>query len=394
MEVAAKILELAWKYGEMTAGNLSELIKIKSLSRQEGEAAQALKKQMEAAGFDEVTIDPLGNVIGRIGWGRRILAVDAHLDTVGADSARDWEFDPFSGLIKDGCVCGRGSVEQKGGAAAAVTAGRILKEMGFPRDLTVYVTGTVMKEECEGLAWKYIVEEDKIRPEVVILTAPTNLDIYRGHIGRIELEVIFQGVSAPGVTPERGKNAIYAGSRGCLEIEKLNQRVMADDFLGKGSASVSEFISLSPALQAVPDYARIHVDRRLTWGETRESTIAELETIIHDRQARVEMVYYRNRSYTGLRYGMGKYFPTWKIPEDHPLMIIAGNAYEALFDEPPQLGRWDLSTSGVTIDGFFGIPCLGFGPGSDVLAHGANEWVPVDHLVKASAFYALFANMI
>ncbi|MCP5103658.1 MAG: M20/M25/M40 family metallo-hydrolase, partial [bacterium] len=194
-------------YKNYTAENLSKLVKIKSLSLGEENVMAELKRQMEDAGFDEVRIDPLGNVIGRIGSGSKILAIDAHMDTVDVGNLENWDFDPFSGEIKDGFVYGRGTVDQEGGAAAFVTAGKILKESNFDKDLTIYFVGSVMEEDCDGLCWKYIVEEDKIKPDVVISTEPTNLNIYRGHRGRMEIAVSFKGVSAHGSAPERGKNA-------------------------------------------------------------------------------------------------------------------------------------------------------------------------------------------
>ena len=119
---------------------------------------------------------------------------------------------------------------------------------GFDRDLTVYVVGSVMEEDCDGLCWKYIIEEDKIVPDFVISTEPTNLNIYRGHRGRMEMHVHFNGVSSHGSAPERGKNAIYMASRVALEIEKLNEHLAYDEFLGRGSVTISEIISGSPSL--------------------------------------------------------------------------------------------------------------------------------------------------
>jgi len=391
MNIAEEISRLAEKYRNDTAENLSKMVKIKSLSREEQEVAHELKRQMEEAYFDQVWIDPLGNVIGRIGNGDKILAIDAHIDTVDVGNPENWDFDPFSGEIKDGYVLGRGSVDQEGGAAAFVTAGRILKELGFGDELTVYFVGSVMEEDCDGLCWKYIIEEDKIRPDVVISTEPTNLNVYRGHRGRMEIEVTFFGVSAHGSAPERGKNAIYMASRACLEIEKLNDRLRVDEFLGKGSVTVTEFVSQSPSLCAVADYARIHLDRRLTWGETKESAVAEVQEIIKGMDAQIEVLQYREKAYTGLEYGMEKYYPTWKMPEDHPVVKTGVTAFEELFGHTPKVDKWTFSTNGVTINGIYKIPMIGFGPGNEVLAHAPNEKVPVEHLVKASAFYAMYA---
>lgn len=391
MNIIQQINKLSKKYENYTAENLSRMIKQKSLSTKEEGAANELKHQMEEAGFDEVRIDKLGNVIGRIGNGKKILAIDGHIDTVDMGNLSNWNFDPLSGKIKDGFVHGRGSVDQKGGPVAAVTAGKILKEIGIPDDLTLLVTGTVMEEDCDGLCWKYLVEEEKIKPDAVIVTEPTNLNIYRGHRGRMEIEVEFFGISSHGSAPERGKNAIYMGSRASLEIEKLNERLQHDEFLGKGSVTLSEFISSSPSLCAVADYAKIHLDRRLTWGEDKKLALVQVEEIVKEFNAKVKLLEYKEKAYTGFEYGMEKYYPTWKLEENHPVIQKGVSAFTKLFDKKPLVDKWTFSTNGVTINGYYGIPVIGFGPGNEVLAHAPDEKVPVDDLVKASAFYAAYA---
>jgi putative selenium metabolism hydrolase len=393
-EVFDKINELAEKYRDYTAENLSKLVKIKSLSLQEEEVQKELKRQMEEAGFDEVRIDGLGNVIGRIGNGKKILAIDGHMDTVDLGQLENWDFDPLGGEIKDGFVHGRGTVDQEGGPAAFVTSGKILKELGFDKDLTIYFVGSVIEEDCDGLCWKYIVEEEGIKPDFAISTEPTNLNIYRGHRGRMEMKVHFYGTSCHGSAPERGDNAIYKAAKVALEIEKLNERLKDDPFLGKGTVTISEIISGSPSLCAVADYAAFHLDRRLTWGETKESAVAEVEALLEGINAKVEVLEYKETAYTGLEYGMEKYYPTWKIPEDAEIVQKGVSTFEKLFDKEPKVDKWTFSTNGVTINGMYGIPLIGFGPGNEVLAHAPNEKVPIDDLVKATAFYAGFAYEI
>jgi putative selenium metabolism hydrolase len=392
MELSEQIYELAKKYQDYTAQNLSKLIQQKSLSTQEKGMAGALRDMMLEAGFDEARIDGLGNVIGRIGNGKKIIAIDGHIDTVDLGNPENWHFDPLAGEVKDGFVHGRGSVDQKGGPAAFVTAGRILKEIGLQNDVTVYFTGTVMEEDCDGLCWKYIVEEDKIKPDCVVITEPTNLNIYRGHRGRMEIEVSLYGVSSHGSAPERGKNAIYMASRVCLEIEKLNERLAKDEFLGRGSAALSQFISSSPSLCAVSDFAKIHIDRRLTWGEDKELALNQIRDIVKDYNAKVELLNYSEKGFTGNEYGMEKYYPTWKLEVNHPVVITGVQSYKDLFGKDPVVDKWTFSTNGVVINGIYGIPCIGFGPGNEVLAHAPDEKVPVSDLVTASAFYAMFCQ--
>jgi acetylornithine deacetylase/succinyl-diaminopimelate desuccinylase-like protein len=103
------------------------------------------------------------------------------------------------------------------------------------------------------------------------------------------------------------------------------------------------------------------------------------------------VLYYEETAYTGLKYGMEKYYPTWKIEASHPVVQTGVRSFQKLFNQAPVVDKWTFSTNGVTINGYYGIPLIGFGPGNEVMAHAPNEKVPVEHLVKASAFYAAFA---
>jgi putative selenium metabolism hydrolase len=167
----------------------------------------------------------------------------------------------------------------KGAMAAMIYAGKMIKELNLEDDFTLYITGTVQEEDCDGLCWQYIIKEDKIVPEVVIIAEPTNLQIYRGQRGRMEFEVITEGLSAHGAAPERGINAIYKMAPLIKEIEKLNLQLKSDVFLGKGSITISQIRSGSPSLNAVADMAAIYLDRRLTDGETQESARTEIENL-------------------------------------------------------------------------------------------------------------------
>jgi acetylornithine deacetylase/succinyl-diaminopimelate desuccinylase-like protein len=178
-----KINQLAEKYRDYTATILSDIVKVRSLSGEEEQVQQILKRYMEDAGFDEVFFDGLGNLIGRIGNGSKILAIDAHIDTVDVGNLDNWDFDPFSGEIKDGYVWGRGSVDQEGGAAAFITAGRILKELGFDRDLTVYFTATVMRKIAMAFVGSTLSKKTKLNqmplllPNLLILTSTVDIAV-------------------------------------------------------------------------------------------------------------------------------------------------------------------------------------------------------------------------
>jgi len=386
-----EIMNRAQKYETDTVRFLMDMVRIPAFSTKEKDVVLCIKAEMEAAGFDEVFIDPLGNVIGRIGDGPKVIAFDAHIDTVYPGDRSLWDFDPFDAHVKDGKVFGRGTVDQEGGMASMLTAGRIIKDLGLQKGFTLYFTGTVMEEDCDGLCWQYIINEDQIKPELVVITEPTNMNIYRGHRGRMEMQVHVKGLSCHGSAPERGDNAIYKISRIALEIEKLHERLHTDDFLGKGSIAVTEVYFTGPSQCAVPDSARIHLDRRLTWGETKESAVEEVAKacrLAGHPDAVIEVLTYAEEAYTGLVYPTEKYYPTWVTPPDSPWVNAAEQAYEQTLSRKPKVDKWTFSTNGVAIAGMHGIPCIGLGPGNEIYAHAPNEATPITHLTEAAAFYA------
>jgi len=387
-----EILNAAKKNKQNVVTFLRDLIAIKSLSSQEEQVVRRIEQEMQKLGYDEITIDPMGNIIGRIGKGKKIIALDAHVDTVDVGNPANWTVDPFQGDMKDGIIYGRGACDMKGAVASIVYGGGLIKELGLEDDYTLCVVGSVQEEDCDGLCWQYIIQEDKIRPDVVVIAEPTDLGIYRGHRGRMEMEVRTKGISCHGSAPERGVNAVYKMAPIVQDIEKLNERLGGEPFLGKGTVTIAEIRSTSPSLCAVADSSTIHLDRRLAATDTMESAVKEIQELPSVRNAEAEVVVldYAVPSWRGLTYPTKKYYPTWLLPEEHDVLKSGIRSYESLFGEKPQVSRWVFSTNGVAVMGMHGIPCIGFGPGNEIYAHMATEQIPVEHLVKAMAWYAMF----
>jgi putative selenium metabolism hydrolase len=370
---------------------LADLVRTQSFSSKEKNVIAVIKKEMQKIGFDGIRIDGLGNIIGRIGKGKRVIAFDGHVDTVYPGDMAAWKFDPFKPFVKDGKIWGRGTVDQKGGVATMIHAGKLIKELGLNDEFTVLFTATVMEEDCDGLCWQYLLNVENLKPELVVITEPTNMNIYRGHRGRMEIRVKVKGKSCHGSAPERGDNAIYKIARIALEIEKLNKRLKNDPFLGKGTVTISEVKSSSPSLCAVADEAGIHLDRRLTYGETKASAIAEVKDAAMRAgypDAKVYVLMFEEAAYTGKVYPTEKYFPTWALPEKSSYLTNAVAAYTGVLGKKPLVDKWTFSTNGIATMGMKGIPTFGLGPGNEIYAHAANEACPVEHLSGAVAFYA------
>ena len=408
---------------------LRDLVKIPGESCGEKGHIMRIKEEMEKLGFDKVQIDPMGNILGFMGSGQTLIGFDAHIDTVGIGNRDNWEFDPYEGYETDSEIGGRGTSDQMGGIVSAVYGAKIMKDLGLLNDkFQVVVTGTVQEEDCDGLCWQYIIHEDKVRPEFVVSTEPTDGGIYRGQRGRMEIRVDVKGISCHGSAPERGDNAIYKMADILQDIRALNENDAADEtqikglvkmldekynpeweearFLGRGTVTTSEIFFTSPSRCAVADSCSVSLDRRMTAGETWESCLDEIRALPSVKKygddVKVSMYEYSRPSWTELVYPIECYFPTWVIPKDHKVTKALEDAYKGLYGEErqgndvtsqlrksrPLTDKWTFSTNGVTIMGRNNIPCIGFGPGAEAQAHAPNERTWKDDLVRWAAVYA------
>ena len=414
---------------------LRAMISHPSESCEEKEVVACIKAEMEKLGYDKVEVDGLGNVIGWIGDGEKIIAIDSHIDTVGIGNRENWSADPYEGYETDEIIYGRGGSDQEGGMASAVYSGKIMKDLGLiPAGYKLMIVGSVQEEDCDGMCWQYIVNKDGIRPEFVISTEPTDGGIYRGHRGRMEIRVDVRGISCHGSAPERGDNAIYKmadilqeirqlNNNGCSESTEIKGLVKMLDpkynpehyedarFLGRGTCTVSQIYFTSPSRCAVADSCSISVDRRMTAGETWESCLQEIRDLPavkkYGEDVQVSMYMYDRPSWTGEVYETEAYFPTWINRESAAHVKALVDAHKALFGKErigapssmstregrPLTDKWTFSTNGVAIQGRYGIPCVGFGPGAESQAHAPNEITWKQDLVTCAALYTAAINL-
>ena len=409
---------------------LREMISYPSESCEEKEVVACIKAELEILGYDKVEIDGLGNVIGWMGEGEKIIAIDSHIDTVGVGNRENWTADPYQGYETDEIIYGRGGSDQEGGMASAAYGVRIMKDLGLiPEGYRIMVVGSVQEEDCDGMCWQYIVNKDGIRPEFVISTEPTDGGIYRGHRGRMEIRVDVKGVSCHGSAPERGDNAIFKMADILQNIRALNANDCAEEteikglvkmldpkynpehyedarFLGRGTCTVSQIYFTSPSRCAVADSCSVSVDRRMTAGETWESCLQEIRDLPAVKQygddVQVSMYMYDRPSWTGEVYETEAYFPTWINRDSAAHVKALVDAHKAMFGDKrigapsamatregrPLTDKWTFSTNGVAIQGRYGIPCVGFGPGAESQAHAPNEITWKQDLVTCAALYA------
>ena len=424
-----KIKEAAQAYLPAMTKFLRDLIAIPSESCEEEGVVKRTIAEMEALGFDKAEIDPEGNALGWMGTGEKIIAFDGHIDTVGICNIANWEHDPYEGYETDDIIYGRGGSDQEGGVVSAVYGAKIMKDLDLiPEDYKILVVASVQEEDCDGLCWQYIHKEDGITPEFVVSTEPTDGGIYRGHRGRMEIRVDVRGVSCHGSAPERGDNAIYKMADILQDVRALNENAATDAdeikglvkmldpkynpehyedarFLGRGTITASQIFYTSPSRCAVADSCAVSLDRRMTAGETWDSCLDEIRNLPackkYAKDVQVSMYMYDRPAWTGLKYETECYFPTWINKETAPHVQALADAHKALFGEErigsptamdkrrrPLIDKWTFSTNGVSIQGRYGIPCVGFGPGAESQAHAPNEITWKQDLVTCAALYA------
>lgn len=377
---------------------LRELVAIPSMDSQIGPVGDRAQTEMQRLGFDEVRFDSMGNTLGRIGDGPRTLLYDSHIDTVGIGNLDEWQWDPFTGKTEDGRLFARGACDEKGSTPGMIYGLAIAKRLGLLEGWTVYYFGN-MEEWCDGIAPHALVEHEGIRPDYVVIGEPTKMHVYRGHKGRIEMQVVVTGRSAHAASNHLGDNPIYKALPLIQAISRLEPELGNDPFLGPGKITVTDLIVDTPSINAVPSQVTVYIDRRLTFGESAEGALQQVRDLIAPEllasgDVRVEMLHYDEPSYTGFVFPVEKYFPAWALEEDHPFVQAGLNAARAVGLPESPAGKWNFSTNGIYWAGKAGIPSIGFGPGEEETAHTVQDSVLLEDVVKATEFYAILPALI
>ena len=373
-----------------------EIVAIPSTDSDIEAVGQRVSEELVKLGFDAVYVDRYGSIVGRMGEGERIILFDSHIDTVGIGSPEKWEWDPFEGKVEDGNLYARGALDEKGSTPGMIYGIKLAQELGLLEGYTAYYLGNI-EEWCDGIACQAFVEWEDVKPDFVVIGEPTNMQVYRGHKGRIELEVVAHGKSAHAANNQLGDNAIYKMLPVIEAIDQMNDQLPSDPFLGQGRITVTRIDSVSPSDNAVPDECRIFIDRRITFGETREGIVESIRCLLPKEEPdafEVEELVYMEPSHTGAVFAYEKYFPAWAISEEHELVDAGQRAVELLWGEKRPSGKWDFSTNGNYWNGKIGVPAIGFGPGDEIYAHAVNEHVALADVVEATKFYALLPYML
>lgn len=366
-----------------------EAIRIPSPSGREEGVAKLMKARMEAYGFDEVTVDRFGSVLGRIHGKRpgKTILMDGHIDNVDVIDAAEWKHDPFGAEIEDGKIYGRGSSDMKGSVTAMVSAAARFAEdsnRDFAGDVCVSCT---VHEECfEGVSSREITRLAK--PDFVIIGEASSTTVKIGQRGRAEVVVETEGVSCHSSNPEKGINAVY---RMMTVIEEIRRIVPNEHpILGKGILELTDIISSPyPGASVLPGLCRATFDRRTLVGEDESVILGQVEEAIErakkkipDLKARVFLAEGEENCWTGDVIRAKRYFPAWVVDEKSEFVQKALKGLRDAGIEAP-ISHFSFCTNGSHFCGEAGIPTIGYGPSLESLAHTRDEYIEIAQLTKA-----------
>ena len=370
-----------------------KLIQQQSYSGHEDGVAGVLKEELPKLGFDSVTIDKYGNVIGCIKGKRpgKKLLFDGHIDTVPVTDETEWQYPPFAAEIHDGKIYGRGTSDMKGAVAAFVSAAANFAadtDKDFAGEL--YVAGVVHEECFEGVAAREI--SAAVKPDYVVIGEASTLNLKVGQRGRGEIVVETFGKPCHSANPEKGINAVYKMAKVIEAIRTLEPT--HHPVLGDGILELTDIKSAPyPGASVVPEYCRATYDRRLLVGETKESVLEPIQKLMdqlmaEDPQLKVKVSYAVGEElcYTGNHIQGERFFPGWLYDENEEFVQDVKKELESM-GYTPSITQYNFCTNGSHYAGEAGIKTFGLGPSRENLAHTIDEHVELEQLYSAAECY-------
>ena len=370
-----------------------KLIQQKSYSGEESGVVGVLSENMKQMGFDEVTVDKYGNIIGCIKGnrpGKKVL-FDGHIDTVPVTDEAEWLYPPFAAEIHDGKIYGRGTSDMKGAVAAMTcAASNYAKDTGKDFAGEIYVAGVVHEECFEGVAAREI--SKNVRPDYVVIGEASQLNLKIGQRGRAEIVIETFGKPCHSANPEKGINAVYKMAKVIGAIRTLVPT--HHPVLGDGILELTDIKSAPyPGASVVPEYCRATYDRRLLVGETKESVLEPINGLLEklmaeDPELKVKASYAvgRERCHTGNEIEGERFFPGWLYDKDDDFVQAV---YTKLTEKgfTPEITQYNFCTNGSHYAGEAKIKTFGLGPSRENLAHTLNEYVEIEQLTKVTECY-------
>ncbi|HOJ58794.1 MAG TPA: M20/M25/M40 family metallo-hydrolase [bacterium] len=364
-----------------------DLVRIPSVSRDEERIAERILQEMKTIGFDKILRDEWGNVVALL-YGNESLPtvlLNSHMDTVDPGDGAAWKESPCSGRIENGRLYGVGASDCKGGLAAQLYAGALLKRSLLPLRGNLVIAATVAEQNGRGVGVRGLLEHTlpslELKPDYAILGEPTGLGLYYGHDGWLELEIKVQG---------RNPFKVEDAARAILEETVQNRGVSPK------KKAFTEVAVREPVIEEQNGIRRvtIQMERRLGASEPAEEVMGQIKRdavmaaqaaggVAVDVAVRQET----QTMYTGQTRVVRHVCHAWATDPFHPLLDRSRQALAAagcrVAPGKWELGRLGMGTAGGTLVTEFHVPTIGYGPGNEETAHSVNEYAEIANIHEA-----------
>ena len=308
--------------------------------------------------------------------GAPVILWDAHQDTVPIDGMT---IEPFSPIVRDGKLYGRGACDVKGGMTAMLEALEHLLSSDAPRYVTILFAATINEEfgfsgaKALTSLWRTSTSACPPKhfvgslPDAAIVAEPTNLNIVNQHKGAVRWQVHIHGTASHSSFPERGENAIYRAGHVILAVESFASELHArnkDHPCGPPTLSIGT-VQGGIGVNLVPDLTVLEIERRVLPEESPSKARAEVIDRIrseYDHPAVEHMAPFLESS--GLSH----------LNPDSKLIAESLTSAARLVGNSPQCRAARYGTN-ASIYASADIPSVVFGPGSIDQAHTADEWI-------------------
>lgn len=361
---------------EEAADLLAELVSIDTQNPpgREEPLAEFIHEWLESRGIDAKIVDrpdpDRPQVVAEIGAGdpdAGRLVLNGHMDVVPPGNRDRWSVDPFSGVVADGKVYGRGASDMKAGLAAAMLAGRAAEFSGAVDGKLILTFA--MGEETAEPGTKTLLED--IDADYGVVLEPTELHVHTVGKGLAWYAVEIGGKSSHASKPELGNNALDALLRNEGRLSAYRRRITerTHPLIGE-SLCTPTMVSAGTKENVIPESAELRMDRRFLPSEDVDDLDEEIDDVFDPlREEGFEVSVNRVRTYEAAEID----------PDEHVATVFRKHANDVAGVDTTPAGK-NAATDQRNFVNDAGIPAIIWGPGTSPQSHTTDEWARVDLL--------------
>lgn len=349
-----------------------------------GEYIYGFYKKLGIKAEKQICRNKRNNIIARISGkdSSHCTMYIGHMDTVPIEDAEFWTYEPLEAVTENKKMYGRGSCDMKGSIACAMYVTEYMKKHEIcPACDLLFVYD--VDEENTNLGLKEYLKNPNIA-DFIVVGEPTDMKLAIGHRGVMAFDIAVHGKSCHAGKTELGKNAIYGAAEVMQSVRKLHNKISKknQEFTGNPSIQVTQ-ISGGSKVNVIPNKAALQIDRRMIFGENRESCEIEMREILRAAAAK-----------SGCRFELEitTYCPPGKTDiRNRQIRRISELLQQHGISGEPE--AFEASCEAGRLEEVLGVPTIIWGPGAIAQAHQIDEYIELEQLYKGAELFISFFTM-